>query len=68
MAREVLEQVDAEVAADQDKGLAREPAGEPPQQIVAGDKSEKESDRRPQALTIGTTRCEGIDKVLDAVL
>ena len=68
MPREVLEQVDAEVTADQDKGLGRDPAGEPPQQIVAGDERQQESDRRPQALTVGAARSEGIDKVFDAVL
>ena len=68
MAREVLEQVDAEVTADQDKGLGRDPAGKPPQQIVAGDKRQQETDRRPQALTVGAARSEGIDKVFDAVL
>jgi hypothetical protein len=68
MPREVLEQVDAEVTADQDKSLSRDPAGEPPQQIVTGDKRQQETDRRPQGLTVGAARSKGIDKIFDTVL
>ena len=45
----MLEQIDAQIAADLDKGSRGDPAAKPPQQIVAGDKREQQSDRRPQS-------------------
>ncbi len=47
VAREMLEEIDAQIAGDPDKGAGRDPAGQSPQQIVAGDEPEQQADRRP---------------------
>jgi hypothetical protein len=48
MSCEVLEQVHAEVAAQRDKSASRDPAGQPPKQVVARDDAQQETDRGPQ--------------------
>ena len=64
----MLEQVDTKVAADLDEGAGGHPAGEPPQQVVAGDKRQQEDNPRPQLRIGRVPRPEQVDQVLDPIL
>jgi hypothetical protein len=63
----MIEQIDPQIAADLDKGSRGDPAAKPPQQIVAGDKREQHSDRRPQFPAAATVR-KSVDEIFDSVL
>ena len=66
MAHQVAEQIAAQVAADTDEGEIRDPARDPPQQIIGGDQRAEQEERRPHpgGIVIG----QHIDQKLDAVL
>ena len=49
MAGEMIEQLETKRAADGDEDIARDPAGEPPHQMIAGDEAEQQSRPRPRA-------------------
>ena len=49
VAGEMIEQLDADVAAHRDEGMRRGPAGDPPQDVVAGDQPEQYRRPRPTA-------------------
>ena len=66
MAHQVAEQVATQVASDADEGEIRDPARDPPQQIIGGDQCAEQDERRPYAgiVVVG----QHVDQKLDAVL
>ena len=66
MAHQVAEQVAPQVAGDADEGEIRDPARDPPQQIIRGDQRAEHKERRPRAggIVIG----QHVDQEFDAVL
>src|SRR6202171_5046523 len=66
MAHQVAEQVAPQVAGDTHKGEIRDPARDPPQQIIGGDQRAEQDERRPYPgiVVIG----QHVDQKLDAVL
>ena len=51
-----------------DEGEARDPAGEPPQQIVGGDQRNQEAQRDPDACAGRPDARQRVDQIFDAVL
>ena len=45
--RQVLEQIEPQIAAKLDKRARRGPPGKPPEEVVSGDQSQQNADRRP---------------------
>ena len=64
----MVEQVEAEVAAEADEGICGDPAGEPPQQVVAGDQAEQDHDAAPEHGLAGRAMAQHVDQGLDRVL
>ncbi len=71
MAGQMAEQVAAQIAGDADEGGTRDPAGQPPKQIIGRDQARKEQEPEPSS---GGRSCvvqppgQGIDQYLDTVL
>ncbi|MEI9987246.1 MAG: hypothetical protein WDN69_31310 [Aliidongia sp.] len=64
----MVEQIDAQIAADRDEGIGRNPAGQAPQQIVAGDQGQQHADGTPQGSVVDIVVAQRVDQGLDAVL
>ncbi len=64
----MIEEVEPEIAADGHEGIGRDPAGEPPQQVVPGDERQQEPYSPPQREIAGLSQTQYVDEVLDGVL
>ena len=62
------EQVAANIAGDRHERVARDPARQPPQQVVGGDQREQQRECHPDILRTAAAARERVDQELDAVL
>ena len=65
---QVTEQLAAQITGDADECRVRDPAGEPPQQVVGRDQRHQERERAPDAVRPHLRRRQRIDEELDPVL
>src|SRR5687768_7531790 len=68
MAGQMAEQVAPQVAGDAHEGEARDPAGEPPEQIVGSDEANQEEKCQPDAMRGGGPARQRINKMFHTVL
>ena len=64
----MVEQIQAQIAADRDEGEGRDPACQAPQQIVAGDQDQQDRDGAPQPRIADARIAQRIDQILYAIL
>ena len=68
MAHQMAEQIGPDVAGIGDDGPARDPPGDAPGQVVAGDQRDQQAKGEPNLVVAGRSGRQRVDQELDAVL
>ena len=66
--REIPEEIPAQVARDADEGVARDPAGQTPEQVVSHDQGDEDSEGAPDLAALARPVGQCIDQHLHGVL
>src|SRR5205807_7296636 len=64
----MAEDVAPQVASDSDECEARDPAGDPPKEVVSRDQRHEERECQPYGSSMGSPRRQSVDQVLHPVL
>ena len=68
VAGQVIEEIEAQVGSDRGESVRRGPPGHTPQEVVARDDREEDTDRPPERLRRRRTGAQHVDQVLHRVL
>jgi len=68
MSAQILEEVAPQVAGHGDERMRRDPAADPPQQVIRRDQSDEDRERTPQRPGMMPAGAEHVDKMFDRVL